>query len=85
MNGLLRNRMAWLLVVLAGAVPLSTVATCAPSPYGGGTLFIDGDDDLFFDDDHHGGSGFFFEETFYEEEVFFDEGYCDPFFDFDCY
>lgn len=85
MKGLLRNKMAWVLVFLAGVAPLSTVASCAPSPYGGGTLFLDGGSDVFFDDGHHDGGGFFFEETFFEEDFFVEDVYCDPFFDFNCF
>ncbi|MHC4066472.1 MAG: hypothetical protein ACYSUI_18500 [Planctomycetota bacterium] len=85
----LLNRRGWMLALLAGSMPLGTVATCDYSG-GGGTFFLDrsghGDDGVFFIDDGHRGGGFvdffieddvYYEDDYYIDEVFYEDDYYD--------
>ena len=98
MTRFLMNRRAWVLALLAGTMPLGTVATCDGGP-GGGTLFYDrfdddhyyGRDTVFVGGPHHGYhdeviivEDYVYDEVYYED-VYYDDYYCDPFFDWDCW
>ena len=92
------NRKAWLFLLLAGTMPLGTVADCNYVPGVGGTGFYSGGDDVVF----IGGPPVFgprvgadviiveeevyYDDPFYyEEEIFYDDEFCDPFFFFGCF
>ena len=82
---------AWVLVMLAGAMPLGTVADCGYTPGVGGTLYYDRDDHDY--DRRHGGvvivEDYGYEDVYYEEvyyeDVYYEDDYCDPFLFWDCW
>ncbi len=77
---------AWSLALLAGTMPLGTVATC---DYGssGGTLFYDRFDDDYDEvviiDGGHG--GYYYDDYYYEDEIIIiEDDYCGDYF-WDCW
>ena len=92
----LLNKRAWVLVLLAGAMPLGTVADCGYAPGVGGTLYYDRYD--HGRDYGHGGvvivedygyDDVYYEEIYYEdvyyEDVYYEDDFCDPFSFWDCW
>ncbi|HUU84257.1 MAG TPA: hypothetical protein VM243_12205 [Phycisphaerae bacterium] len=84
----LTNRRAWTLALLAGAVPLGTVATCDGGP-GGGSLFYDRIDN---DHGYNGGSFFgggpsygYHDDVIIVEDYAYDEVYYDDYYYDDYY
>ena len=87
----LLNKRAWVLVLLAGAMPLGTVADCGYAPGVGGTLYYDRYDR---GRDYHDGGVVIIEDYGYDdvyyEEIYYEDGYyeddfCDPFSFWDCW
>ena len=87
----LMNKRAWVLVLLAGAMPLGTVADCGYAPGVGGTLYYDRYDRGR--DYHDGGvviiedygyDDVYYEEIYYED-VYYEDDFCDPFSFWDCW
>ena len=92
----LLNRRGWMLVLLAGAMPLGTVADCGYSG-SGGSLFLNrggyqGGSVVVVDDGHHHGGGFadvyyddyYYDDYYYDDYYYEDDYYCDPYF-WDCW
>ena len=87
MTTFLLNRRGWMLVLLAGAMPLGTVADCGYSG-SGGSLFLNrggyhGDSVVVVDDGHHHGGGFV--DVYVEEDVYYDDYYYDDYYYDDYY
>ena len=94
MTRFLMNRRAWVLALLAGTMPLGTVATCDGGP-GGGSLFYDRFDDDHYYDDHYyddglvvvGGPSYGYHdeviivEDYGYDEVYYEEVYYDDYCD----
>ncbi len=89
------RKRGWVVALLAGAMPLGTVADCGYTPGLGGSLVYDQDGgDILYGgpgaasvvviDDHHHHDDFVYEEVYYEE-VYYEDVYCDPYFDWDCW
>lgn len=100
MSKFLMNRRGWILALLAGAMPLGTVADCDYSGRGG-TFYLNRthhDDGVLFIDDGHRHGGFldvfieddyyyddgYYYDEYYYEEDYYEDEYCDPYF-WDCW
>ena len=96
----LLNKRGWVLVLLAGAMPLGTVADCAYTPGRGGTFYYDkdGGDHYYHDDPYHGEivivedygyDDVYYDDVYYDdvyyEDVYYEDDYCDPFLFWDCW
>ena len=92
MTRLLTNRRSWLLALLAGTMPLGTVATCDYSG-AGGTLFYDhvGHHDydggaLFIDSGPYGyvDDHYYYDDVVIVDDYYYDDYYYDDYYYDDC-
>ncbi len=96
---LLRKR-GWMFVLLAGAMPLGTVADCGYIPGSGGTLYYDsGNSDRYYGGGYdrggvvivedYGYDDYYYDDYYYDdyyyEDVYFEDDYCDPYLFWDCW
>ena len=91
MTRLLTNRRSWLLALLAGTMPLGTVATCDYSG-AGGTLFYDhvGHHDydggaVFIDSGPYGYvDDYYYDDVVIVDDYYYDDYYYDDYYYDDC-
>ena len=88
----LLNKRAWVVVLMAGAMPLGTFGTCDYTPGYGGSFYYDKDGDHLFHGGHdgvvviedYGYDDVYYEDVYYEE-VYYEDDFCDSPFFWDCW